>query len=163
VLLLDLGAQDPRATLREIRRLTQAPAVVLLTDDLPRVVSSDRFRSGVSGVLPHDATPREIVAAIEAAAAGLLVVHPSALANPARRSPSAPAAAPEAPEGGLSPRELEVLAMMAEGLGNKAMAAALGISTHTVKFHLASIFAKLGAGSRTEAVAIGVRRGLVML
>ena len=80
-----------------------------------------------------------------------------------QRPPRARAASPRLAEEALSPRELEVLGMMAEGLGNKAIAAALGISGHAVKFHIASVFAKLGAGSRTEAVTIGVRRGLVML
>jgi DNA-binding NarL/FixJ family response regulator len=63
----------------------------------------------------------------------------------------------------LTPREIEVLGMIAEGLGNKIIAARLGISDHTVKFHIASIFAKLNAGSRTEAVTIGIRQGLIMI
>jgi DNA-binding CsgD family transcriptional regulator len=63
----------------------------------------------------------------------------------------------------LTAREIEVLGMLAEGLGNKAIAARLGISTHTAKFHVASILAKLGAGSRTEAVTMGMRRGLVVI
>ena len=63
----------------------------------------------------------------------------------------------------LTPRELEVFAMLAEGAGNKAIAWKLGISEHTVKFHVASIMSKLSATSRTEAVAIGIRRGLIML
>ena len=63
----------------------------------------------------------------------------------------------------LTPRETEVLGMIADGLGNKIIAARLGISTHTVKFHIASIFAKLEAGSRTEAVTIGIRKGLLMI
>lgn len=61
----------------------------------------------------------------------------------------------------LTPREFEVLRMLADGLGNKEIANRLGISDHTAKFHVAQILAKLGAGSRTEAVAIGMRRGLV--
>jgi DNA-binding CsgD family transcriptional regulator len=63
----------------------------------------------------------------------------------------------------LTPREKEVLGMMAEGLGNKAIATRLGISPHTVKFHIASVFAKLDVESRTEAVTEGVRRGLVLI
>jgi len=63
----------------------------------------------------------------------------------------------------LTPRELEVLGLMAMGLGNKLIAAELGISTHTTKFHVAAVLAKLGAHSRTEAVALGMRRGLVPL
>jgi len=63
----------------------------------------------------------------------------------------------------LTPRELEVLRLMAMGLGNKTIARELGISTHTAKFHVASLFAKLGARSRTEAVSLGLRQGLVPL
>ncbi len=63
----------------------------------------------------------------------------------------------------LTTRETEVLGMVADGQGNKAIAARLGISERTVKFHVASIFAKLGAGSRTAAVTIGLRRGLILI
>jgi DNA-binding NarL/FixJ family response regulator len=63
----------------------------------------------------------------------------------------------------LTPRESEVLQMLASGLANKEIAARLTISEHTVKFHVASILGKLGAGSRTEAVSLGIRRGLVLL
>jgi DNA-binding NarL/FixJ family response regulator len=63
----------------------------------------------------------------------------------------------------LTPRESEVLQMLASGFANKTIAARLKISEHTVKFHVASILGKLGAGSRTEAVSLGIRRGLVLL
>jgi DNA-binding NarL/FixJ family response regulator len=63
----------------------------------------------------------------------------------------------------LTPRELEVLTMVAEGLGNRAIAKGLGISVHTVKFHVAAVLDKLGARSRAEAVAVGLRRGLLMV
>ena len=63
----------------------------------------------------------------------------------------------------LTPREIEVLGMLAEGLGNKAIAKRLIISEHTVKFHVSSIFTKLNASSRTEAVTLGARQGLIML
>ena len=63
----------------------------------------------------------------------------------------------------LSPREIEVLGMMAEGIGNKEIAARLAISEHTVKFHVASIMGKLHAGTRTEAVMLGVRMGLILV
>ncbi|PYU14357.1 MAG: helix-turn-helix transcriptional regulator [Acidobacteria bacterium] len=70
---------------------------------------------------------------------------------------------PASPHPPLSSREVEVLGMLAEGLGNKQIAWRLGISEHTVKFHLSSIFTKLDVSSRTEAVALGVRLGLIML
>jgi DNA-binding CsgD family transcriptional regulator len=63
----------------------------------------------------------------------------------------------------LTPREIEVLGMLAEGLGNKSVARRLSISEHTVKFHVSSIFTKLNAKSRTEAVTLGARLGLIML
>lgn len=69
----------------------------------------------------------------------------------------------EAPIEPLTPREIEVLALVAEGLSNKAIAGQLGISDQTVKFHLGSISGKLGAGNRTEAVRRAVRRGLIVL
>ena len=76
------------------------------------------------------------------------------------------AAAPPAeatPGAELSARELEVLRLVARGLGNKEIAAELGITTHTVKYHLAALLEKLGVRSRTEAVSLGVRKGLVPL
>jgi DNA-binding CsgD family transcriptional regulator len=78
------------------------------------------------------------------------------LPTPARAVPAPPAQP-------LTPREIEVLGMLAEGLGNKTIARRLGISEHTVKFHVGSILAKLDASSRTEAVTLGARRGLIML
>ena len=75
---------------------------------------------------------------------------------------SAPATA-ESPGAALSARELEVLRLVARGLSNKEIAAELGITTHTVKYHLAALLEKLGVRSRTEAVSFGVRNGLVPL
>ncbi|MGB8698897.1 MAG: helix-turn-helix transcriptional regulator [Thermosynechococcaceae cyanobacterium] len=63
----------------------------------------------------------------------------------------------------LTPREMEVLAFLSQGLSNKAIATRLHLSAHRVKFHVGSIFEKLGASSRTEAVAIGLRQGLILL
>lgn len=71
--------------------------------------------------------------------------------------------APSLEGAALAPRELEVLRLVAQGFGNKEVAALLGISPHTVKYHLASVLAKLGVSSRTEAVTLGIRTGLVPL
>jgi len=68
-----------------------------------------------------------------------------------------------AQEGALTARELEVLRLVARGLSNKEIAADLRITTHTVKYHLAAVLEKLGVRSRTEAVSLGVRTGLVPL
>lgn len=141
----------------------ETPEIVLLTDDAHAAWVIDALRAGARAVMPRDATASELAAAISAAAAGLLALHPAtaeALLN------SAPAPAMEAaavtPQS-LTPREVEVLRMLAEGLGNKEIARQLGISEHTVKFHLGSIFTKLDATSRTEAVMTGVRMGLIIL
>ena len=94
------------------------------------------------------------------AASGLAVVDPRELETMLTSSASVPVSA-EAHS--LTARELDVLRMMAEGAANKAIAWKLGISEHTAKFHVASILGKLHAASRTEAVTIGVRRGLILL
>ena len=118
---------------------------------------ADALRSGVRAVLPRHSSATQIVAAIEAAAAGFVVLEPGdldgLLVNPQPASLAEP----------LTPREVEVLAMLAEGQSNKAIAHRLGISEHTVKFHVTSIMGKLDAGSRTEAVTQGIRQGLIML
>ena len=106
-------------------------------------------------VLPRAASPRQIDAALRAVAAGLLVR--------ARDRPPVSGFSPAEEDLSplLTPRELEILAAIGEGLSNKEVARRLGISAHTVKFHLEAIFAKLHAGTRAEAVAKGLRRGLI--
>lgn len=116
------------------------------------------IRSGIRAVLPQGASAREIGITLEAVAAGLIVMHPDAVeAAPGEHPLAAPANGP------LSNREVEVLRMLSEGLANKEIAYRLGISEHTVKFHVASLFHKLNASSRTEAVTLGVRQGLILL
>ena len=106
----------------------------------------------------------ELVAAVSAAAAGLTVLPADLAAELATTAaPRAPAAAESGDAAPLTPRELEVLALLAEGLPNKAIAPRLGISEHTVKAHVTAIFGKLHAGTRAEAVVTAARRGLLML
>lgn len=141
---------------------TGAPPLVLLTSDSQPVWTLEALRMGIRAVLPRDASQAEILTAVEAAANGLAVIDPQDL--DALLSSAAPAPAHAASEiSALTPRELEVLRMMAEGAANKIIAWKLGISEHTVKFHVAAILTRLGASSRTEAVAIGIRKGLVLL
>lgn len=115
--------------------------------------------------LLKEADGAEIAAAIHAAAAGLVAfdrsLAPIATTSPLVRT-GLPADSP-LPDEALTAREREVLQLMAEGLPNRQIAARLHISPHTVKFHVASILAKLGASSRTEAVTLGARRGYVLL
>ena len=139
-----------------------APSVALVDD--PRAAwESDvlAFERGARAILARDADPREIVAAIVAVAAGLIAVQPRAFATSGSVAPldGNPARTIER----LTPREVDVLEELARGVPNKTIAGRLNISEHTVKFHVASIFAKLGVASRTEAVAQGVRLGLIML
>jgi NarL family two-component system response regulator YdfI len=166
VLLLEveLHDEDSAAALLALAAGVRPPAIVVLTDDAHGAWMAEALRSGVRAILPRQAAAGEIVAAIEAAAAGLVALHPDAVeallpaASPAAR---APPASPQ--QQALTPREIEVLGMMAEGLGNKEIAWRLGLSEHTVKFHVSAIFAKLNATSRTEAVILGIRQGLILL
>jgi DNA-binding NarL/FixJ family response regulator len=136
------------------------PSYVLLAGDTPPPWTLDALRTGVRAILRRDASASAILAAVEAAAAGLATIDPQDLETllPVHGPVAASTGNPS-----LTPRELEVLVLMAEGAANKAIAWKLAISEHTVKFHVASVLAKLNASTRTEAVAIGIRRGLVML
>lgn len=143
--------------------LPTAAAVVLLVDHPAGPWTMEVLRSGVRAVLPRDISANEMLAAIEAAAAGLTVLHPSDLHALLPVAPRGDRAVSSDPAEALTPRELEVFAMLAEGAGNKTIAWKLGISEHTVKFHVASIMGKLNAATRTEAVAVGIRKGLILL
>jgi DNA-binding NarL/FixJ family response regulator len=120
------------------------------------------FDSALRGILPAYSGKREIQIAIEAVAEGLLVLHAD-VAEHAWTASGALRRPPPSVGQQLSPREGEILNLLAAGLGNKEIASRLKISDHTVKFHVTSIFNKLNASSRAEAVAIGVRRGLIVL
>ncbi len=135
--------------------------VMILADDVPVESLTDALRAGVSAVLPGDISPDQLIAALHAASAGLIVLSAEDVrAILPKRSVSRASDDLTEP---LTPRESEVLRMLASGLGNKELASRLNISEHTVKFHVTSILGKLGASSRTEAVSIGIRRGLVLL
>ena len=139
----------------------RAGVVVLLTSVNQPAWTPEALRLGVRALLPRDAGAAEILAAVEAAANGMAVLDPRDL-----ETLLAGAAVP-APAAGetraLTARELEVLRMMAEGAANKTIAWKLNISEHTAKFHVASILTKLNASTRTEAVTVGIRRGLILL
>lgn len=112
--------------------------------------------------LPRDSDSAEIAAALHAASQGLAVLDRRMVSFLLPVHAPSPSSHPDGHES-LTGREREVLQLMAQGLANKQIAARLAISLHTVKFHVASILAKLGAASRTEAVSIGARQGQVVL
>lgn len=117
------------------------------------------WSAGARGVLLREVAAEPLQAALQAATQGLAVLDPrlSAALLPAR--PTEPESLAEP----LTPREIEVLQWLAEGLSNKAIAARLEVSEHTVKFHVNAIMGKLGAQSRTEAVVRATRLGLIVL
>jgi DNA-binding NarL/FixJ family response regulator len=153
VILWQLAAREEAAqTLQALGRRS----AVLLTDG----AAADLLRAGASGVLPPDASPEQVGAALHAAATGLAVYLPDSI--PAEQVPAS-ATGMTAISPRLSSRETEVLRMIAQGLANKEIAYRLGLSEHTVKFHVSALLGKLGAGSRAEAVGAGLRRGIILL
>lgn len=132
-----------------------APIVVLAAETPP----AEGYGHSIRAYLPPEATASEVLAAVTAAAQGLVVLTQTQAerllpAGTKRRD------LPRLVEA-LTPREIEVLRLMGDGLVNKEIADRLGISEHTAKFHVASILGKLQASSRTDAVAQGMRRGLI--
>jgi NarL family two-component system response regulator YdfI len=164
VVIAEIGTQD-RTLPEEIMKLSEeAPvAIILLVDDANTERDLDALRNGIKAVLPRNMSPGGIIAAVEAVGAGLAVLLPEGLDNLLRESTASHRAVSPHLVEALTPREIEVLGMMVEGWGNKEISARLGISEHTVKFHVASIMGKLNASSRTEAVTSGIRHGLIML
>ncbi len=140
-----------------------APRFVLLVDEPDSDAAQRVLRADAAAVLPRDAAAQEIVAAIECASLGLVAMRPNTLAALVGHGAAGRFAAAPLLTETLTPRELEVLQMLGEGLANRVIAGRLGISVHTAKFHVGSILGKLGAATRAEAVALGIRRGLIML
>lgn len=133
------------------------PAVVVLVAD--EEVAVEALAAGARGVLPREAGPGRIAAALRAAARGLVVLDDefaAALLRP--RAPSVSALVEP-----LTSRELEVLQLLSEGLSNKEIGSRLGISESTAKFHVNAIAGKLGANGRTDAVVRAARLGLLVL
>lgn len=138
-------------------------ASLFLTDDIESVRGMLNANLRAWGVLSADAGEDELAAGIVAVAEGLWVGAPGLVEGLMRLSKGEEGLREEALIEPLTARELEVLQNMAAGLANKQIALALNISEHTVKFHLSSLYAKLGASSRTEAVRRGIELGLISL
>jgi DNA-binding NarL/FixJ family response regulator len=128
-------------------------AILLLADDQPNVEEMKRAYR-VWGVLPTEASAEELIAAIHALSQGLIVGTPTLLFETENELQE---------RGPLTERESEVLGLLSKGLANKQIAVSLGISEHTVKFHVSSIYQKLNVTNRTEAVREGLRGGWIAL
>jgi two-component system nitrate/nitrite response regulator NarL len=155
------GYKEPGGTESEMDSLQELaeydiPLVALLADEAQGM---DAWRIGARGLLFRDIDESELVAAIQAVVKGFIVIKPEL---GIRLFPSAGELDPF-PYEPLTPREVEVIQLVAEGLPNKVIAQRLDVSEHTVKFHLNIIMKKLGAQSRTEAVVRAYRLGIIMI
>ncbi len=163
-LLVDASAEQLETMIGSLADSDLAAEIptVVLAEPGSSAVSAQALQAGIRAVLPSGLAADQLAAALHAVASGLVVLHPTEVqaAFPLAAPASQPLA--ELPEP-LTRREREVLQMLAGGLANKEIAARLQISDHTAKFHVAAILGKLGAATRTEAVALGIRRGLVLL
>jgi DNA-binding NarL/FixJ family response regulator len=159
---LVLADRPTAEQLRQWIRRRRGTAFIAIVEET-QAAAVDLLRAGARAVLLNSANDAAITAAMTAVEQGLCVL-PQGLA-PATPSVAEVAGDPFDPAGEppLTARELDVLAALADGLSNKAIARRLGISFHTAKFHVAAILAKLDADSRTEAVTKAAQRGLVML
>lgn len=138
-------------------------AILFLTDDVESVRGVLNLNARVWGILSPDATEDELAAAVRAVGEGLWVGAPGLVKSLIRLTGRREYSSDESLIEPLTAREQEVIQLMAQGLANKQIALSLGISEHTVKFHLSSLYAKLGISSRTEAVKRGIELGLISL
>jgi two-component system, NarL family, response regulator YdfI len=159
VLALEPGEDPPLPLRASPDTAARLPAVVLLGDEPVSGWATRALRNGALGALARTATADQIIAAVSAVAAGLTVRE----AAEAGATVHTRASLPSQSHPVLTGREVEILGLLAEGLGNKTIAARLGISEHTVKTHVTSVFAKLEVSTRAEAVANAIRLGLIML
>lgn len=154
-IVVDLPSFGPSALDDIAERFPGTPLILLGGDP----AASPPLVDAPIGYLSTDADSASLMAAVHAVVAGLTVIDPALVTRLGARPGT-----PVTPDGGgetLTPREREVLLLVAEGLPNKTIARELGISEHTAKFHVGSLLAKLDAGSRTEAVTTATRRGLL--
>jgi DNA-binding NarL/FixJ family response regulator len=150
VVLMDLRLprKDGLEATREILAEDPKASIVLLTTFEEEGLARRALSSGARGVLLKDASPEELISAVQAAASGTVTLDP-ALTDGLLHKPL------------LSEREREILALIAAGRSNKEVAKALYLTENTVKTHLANLFQKLGVHDRAEAVAEGLKRGLL--
>ena len=152
--VIDLTSIPPDMTLAWLIELLDLAPLIVLGGDVDRSIYNAILHAESGALLRPEASPEQIVRAIHAVSAGLLVIDAAVV--------------PDSEAEGdlyedLTPREIDVLRLLAEGLANRDIANRLGISEHTIKFHIRSVMAKLGAATRTEAVTRGFRTGLIEL
>ncbi len=162
VLLLDFENENQLPGPSVVAGIPNSSPAVALVDQPTADWTARALRFGVKAILPRDSSMDELLSAIQAVYAGFVFLDAEVTQSLAARIPSTPFRPAPALDD-LTPREVEVLRMLAEGLGNREMAGRLGISDHTVKFHISSILDKLGASTRTEAVTMGIRVGIILL
>ncbi len=142
------------ASASTIRLVENDSAGILLLSEGQVNVGEMKRLNRVWGILPTEASAEELIAAIHALSQGLIVGAPALLFSSENEV---------TPQDPLTDREVEVLGLLAKGLANKQIAASLGISEHTVKFHVSSIYTKLNVTNRAEAVREGLRGGWIAL
>jgi NarL family two-component system response regulator YdfI len=163
VILLD-GTEPSLERLRSTSsNPAHTPHRILLADGVTRSDLARLVKLGVRAVLPRDSSAQEIAAALEAATHDLITITPEFLETLLPAGSEDREEENEYLQEPLTSRETEVLALLAEGAGNKEIAVKLSISEHTAKFHVSSILSKLGATTRTEAVTRGYRLGLIFI
>jgi DNA-binding NarL/FixJ family response regulator len=161
VLLLSshVPGMDGLEVTRQVKAEGVAGAVLILADGVDEEWSRDAIRTGAAGVLPREIARDDLLQAIRSAARGTPAYAPAAPESPVGRMDAQ--ASPEEPFRGLTDREREVLALVAEGYSNKEIAARLGLTVGTVKGYVSAILSKLGVADRTQAAVYALRHGLV--
>jgi DNA-binding NarL/FixJ family response regulator len=164
LLLADLeNPAEAAALVRFLENAAAGTGSIALADGPDPAWVRQALRASLNAIIARDAVHEDIHLALQAAEAGLVLLHPTSASGLIQHSSlrdTRDNATEELAEE-LTVRESEVLRLVSMGLGNKEVAGRLAISEHTVKFHISSILGKLHAGSRTEAVSLGIRRGLI--
>jgi DNA-binding NarL/FixJ family response regulator len=152
VVVIDLRrvSGDIQETIAGLQRSLGSPIVVFTADGGPRMLS-EALKAGVKGYVRKDSPPEDLIRAIQAARSGEFYVDPALSSSLLL----------EEGERTLTARQREILQMLADGMHTEQVAKQLGLSTETVRTHTKRILSKLGAGTRTQAVAIGIRSGLI--
>jgi two-component system, NarL family, response regulator YdfI len=158
IVLMDVDSLDDAVERLSFRQ----GRVVALVDEPDAASASQALRANVRAILPRDSSAEQIETTIHSVHQGFTVLETAtALELASRVAVARPETETSLDE--LTPRELEVLSLLAEGKVNKEISSALEISEHTVKFHISSILDKLGVATRTEAVTTALRAGLILL